>query len=311
MAYTPGNQVNAGGAPDYSAQFQQIMDMMNQQKAQTDQYMQLYNNLGISPGSTDISPTATVYETSSWPTGADGQPIRPRFISALDPSTGLLRPEYQAGSGGLNSQGMDALRAEALRTGPSQWRTLEEGRQRDQLAQQTGGQVAQAQNRLAMQGGLRGGAAERIATQGMRGQQMGGQNIARDLSITDEQRRMGALQALPGQELQQAGFNQATEKYNIDKALGEILQKRAADQNAYGEQIKAWGAAKTAAATPSSGGGSSFICSALRDRYMMTRKESATMFKILKLDSLNARILFFGTFVTVILRWKQQNVTPI
>jgi hypothetical protein len=250
MALQSGNQVNSNF--DSQAAFNELRNLMNQYGQQTQQYFNLYNQLGVNPGN-DVSPTATVYETNPWPTGGDGKPLRNRFISALDPQTGLLKPEYQLGSP-LNTQGMDALRTEALRTGPSQWRMLEEQRQRDQLSQSSAGQLAQAKNQMAMQGGLRGGSAERLAGQSMRSNLTGGQNIARDLSIADEQRRMQALQALPGQEIATAGFQQNTDKYNIDKALGEILQKRAADQSAYTEQLRAWGSEKTAAATPTSGG---------------------------------------------------------
>ena len=253
MPLQSGNQVSANSNFDAEAAFNELRNLMNQYGQQTQQYFNLYNQLGVNPGN-DISPTATVYETNPWPTGGDEKPLRPRFISALDQSTGLLKPEYQLGSP-LNQQGMDALRAEALRTGPSQWRMMEEQRQRDQLAQSSAGQLAQARNQMAMQGGLRGGSSERLASQAMRNQLTGGQNIARDLAIADEQKRMSTLQALPGQEIATAGFEQGTQKYNIEKALGEILQKRAADQNAYTEQLKAWGSMKTAAATPSSGGG--------------------------------------------------------
>jgi len=169
---------------------------------------------------------------------------------------GLLKEPYRLTDPTKDSRvGLGLLQAEATRTGPSQWRQLEEARQADMLARQGAGQLAGAQSALAMRGGMRGGAGERMAAQMGRQGLLGRQNIAQQTAVADEQRRMQAMGQLPGAELQEAGFQRGVEQYNIDKALSEQFQKRASDLMQYKEQMRAWASEKTAAATPSSGGG--------------------------------------------------------
>lgn len=244
-----------GVAPDpYESQFQQIRDMIAAQNAQVQNTMNRYNQLSQSLSGGNMSPIADIYQTTSGPTGPDGKPIAKQFVSTIDPTTGLLKDPYQL-KAPVDTRGLEALRGEALRTGPSAWRMMEEASQKDALARSSAGQLAQARNQMAMQGGLRGGSAERLAAQGMNQNLAGNQGIARNLAIADEQKRMQAVGQLPGAELAQAGFNRDTSKYNIDKPLAEIFQKRASDVNQYNEQMRAWASEKTAAATPSGGGG--------------------------------------------------------
>lgn len=242
-------------APDpYAAQFEQIRAMIQAQNAQVQSTMDRYNALSSSVNGSNLSPIADVYAPNAGPTGPDGKPIPKQFISTIDPATGLLKEPYQL-KAPVNTGGIQALRGEALRTGPSAWRTMEEAAQRDNLAKATAGQAQQAKNQLAMSGGLRGGAGERLQANAMNQNLTGGQGIARNLAIADEQKRMQAVGQLPGQEIAQATFDRDTSKYNIDKPLFEILQKRANDASQYNEQMAAWGAEKTAAATPASSGG--------------------------------------------------------
>jgi hypothetical protein len=74
-----------------------------------------------------------------------------------------------------------------------------------------------------------------------------------NLANQDEQNRQTNLRALPGMEIANAGYNDGINKYNIDSAKSEILQRRAFDANSYNEAMKGWASIKTAAATPSSG----------------------------------------------------------
>lgn len=241
--------------PDpYADQFQQIRDMIAAQNAQTQNAMNSYNQLSQSLNSGNLSPIADIYQTSSGPTGPDGKPIGKQFVSTIDPATGQLKEPYQLKTQ-ADKRGLEALRGEALRTGPSAWRSMEEAAQKDALAKSSAGQLAQARNQMAMQGGLRGGSAERLAAQGMNQNLAGGQNISRNLAIADEQKRMQAVGQLPTAEINQATFDRGTSTYNIDKSLSEVLQKRASDINQYNQQMSAWGAERTAAATPSGGGG--------------------------------------------------------
>lgn len=238
----------------YADQFQQIRDLIAAQNAQVQSTMNNYNQLSQSLNGGNLSPIADIYQTASGPTGAGGQPLAKQFVTTIDPATGRLKEAYDL-KAPVNTGGLEALRGEALRTGPSAWRNLEEASQRDKLAKSSAGQLSQAKNQLAMQGGLRGGSAERLAGQAIRGNLEGGQGISRNLAIADEQKRMQAVGQLPTAEINQATFDRGTSQYNIDKSLAEILQKRANDANQYNQQMSAWGAEKTAAATPSGGGG--------------------------------------------------------
>ena len=117
-------------------------------------------------------------------------------------------------------------------------------------------------NRLAMNGGLRGGAGERmagrLADQGLLAQQQNaraanGQRL--DISAQDEQNRLSNLANLGTAELQVAGHNRAGEQFNIGNTIADINARRQFDQNNYNQDMQAWAARKTAEATPSGGGG--------------------------------------------------------
>lgn len=168
---------------------------------------------------------------------------------------GLLTGDYRLQDAMAGQRvGLGLLQQEATRQGPSQWRQLEEARQADLLNRQGAGQLAQAQGGLAMRGGLRGGAGERMAAQIAQQNLLGRQGTARDLALADEQRRMQAMQQLPGAELAESQYQTGISQYNIDKALQEQFQKRASDLAKYQEDMRAWASKETAAATPSSGG---------------------------------------------------------
>jgi len=241
--------------PDpYAAQFEQIRNLIAAQNAQVQSTMDRYNVLASSLNQGNLSPIADVYQTAGPPTDAGGKPLARQFVSTIDPDTGLLKEPYQL-KAPVDMRGLEGMREEALREGPSKWRTLEEASQRDQLAKASAGQLSQAKNQMAMQGGLRGGSAERLASQAAQGNLQGGQNISRNLAVADEQKRMQMLSQLPQAELGLSAFNRDTSKYNIDKPLAEIFQKRANDVNQYNEQMRAWAAQQTSNAAPSGGGG--------------------------------------------------------
>lgn len=200
------------------------------------------------PG-TAFNPKANPIEA---PTGADGKPLPPGFVSIGDDKTGLLKDPYNLKST-LNTSALDQLRTETLSGAPSRWSQLQQQSQGDDLANSQAGQIASAQNGLAAQGGLRSGAGERLAQSGMRQGMMGRQAMQSNLANQDEQNRQTNLRALPGMELQQAGYNDGVNKYNIEGAKNEMLQRRAFDSNSYNEAMKGWASIKTAAATPSSG----------------------------------------------------------
>lgn len=224
---------------------------------------------------------------------------RPEFLSGYDKDTGLLQQKYQQQGPGsligqldqrlagvnLNTQGLEALRARALGTGPSTWAQMaeakqrqEETQQRGQAAQQGASAQAQARAQLAMRGGLSGGARQRLAMQGARdqaqmGQQIGaqGQQARANIGLQDEQTRTQMLSQLPGQELaalqpamQKASAwaqmaqneqNQAIqrEQFNTTAALQQQQNLNQSNMGLYQEQMKAQAAERQARATEKAG----------------------------------------------------------
>lgn len=190
-----------------------------------------------------------------------GRPDRPEFQSQLGPG-GLIREPYQL-QDTLNRGYLEQMRTDALRQPgeQSQWRQLMEQnvqRQAGEAMARGQAQASNAMSNLAMRGGLRGGAAERLAAQGSQNALQAGQNVLGQrlqLDIQDEANRMQGLQNLGSAELQSAQFGQGTQQFNIQTSLNELLQQRANDINAYNEEMRAWAAERTARATPSGGGG--------------------------------------------------------
>lgn len=134
----------------------------------------------------------------------------------------------------------------------------EQARLMDQAARQQAGALAGARTNLAMRGGLRGGAAERMAT-------AGAENTA---NLMQQQRQAGAVER--GQlGMQGADLASRIGQFNIGQQTGADvgnLQTRLADLAArerrklfqYGEGMKGYAAGKTAEGIESSGGGGLF-----------------------------------------------------
>lgn len=148
----------------------------------------------------------------------------------------------------LADQDVQSLRGEAFGAGPSAWAQAMQGQQDltkssalDQLARDNRNSSAQAMQDLAMQGGLSGGAAERVAKAGARDQVMGGQNIARQdasarLGITadDESRKASLRQQMPGMNLQLdqygAGLSEANRQARTQAGMFNSQQDFGAQQ---------------------------------------------------------------------------------
>lgn len=193
-------------------------------------------------------------------TGPGGKPRRPVWDSLLN-QQGVLQNQYQL-QDTLDTGFLDQMRADALR-GPgeqSAWRQLMEQNVQRQAGEAMASGQAQTQaalSNLAMRGGVGSGTAERVAAQGAQAGLQAGQNVLGQrlqLDIQDEANRMQGLRDLGQAEMGAAQFQQGTQQFNIQNALNEVLQRRAADINTYNEQMRAWAAERTARATPSSGG---------------------------------------------------------
>jgi hypothetical protein len=180
-----------------------------------------------------------------------GRPVLGNFTSILDPATGMPKSQYQS-TNNLNTQALEAARGEALRPAGemSKWRQLAQSDEMNRAAQGAASGVQQAQNQLAMKGGLTGGAAERLAAQGQQGLQRTNQNISSSMSLADEQNRQKWLQMQPAAELQAANYQNNVQDSNINRAIGDITQNRAWDMGRYTEAMRAWAAAQQAAAAP-------------------------------------------------------------
>lgn len=218
---------------------------------------------GYTPNQRDFNnPFNPQWSSQPVPMDAQGRPLAPGFTTVGDAQTGLLRGEYNL-QNNLNTQALGVARTEALRDPGtmSRWGQMALAQAQNQNAAQSAGQLQQAQNQLAMQGGLRTGARERLASQGMQQQLRGNQAALGNVQMQDEQNRQRWLQMMPGMELQAAQYGSSLQDKNISRALTEINAGRAMQQQQYNEAMRAWGADKTAQAARAAGGSSSGIIS--------------------------------------------------
>lgn len=190
-----------------------------------------------------------------------GRPDRPEWQSMMGGDNGLLQNQYQM-QDMYNQDALNAMRAEASHA-PGQdsaWRQAQQAK----LMQDASSAQAQAQsqsaiaaNQSAMRGGLSGGSAERMANraaqQGLQARQ-GVLAQGTNLDIQDEQNRLNAINQTNQANLGAAQQQQGVQQFNIQNALNEFMQKRYSDLQAYKDEMSAWGAKQTAAATPSGGG---------------------------------------------------------
>lgn len=197
-----------------------------------------------------------------------GKPERPEFSSLNDPTTGLLKSQYQ-NQYAPDTKGLEAYRNRALGQGPSAWANLatqqqglEESGQKNQYQQQGASAAAGARSALASKYGLSPGAAARLATQNMRSQQAGLQNIgfqgaqARgNIGLQDEQMKNQFLSHLPELENSYAQANLNQQNINTGGAIAQNTLKNVADLNAYNKQMEVYGAGLNAAAYRNAGGG--------------------------------------------------------
>lgn len=207
------------------------------------------------------------------------QPTRPDWASNLDPNTGLLKSNLTTQWGPdvtSDQRGIDAYRDMALGTGASPWAQAQLASQKldeqglSQAAQQQNASAgAQARSGLASKYGLSSGANTSLAKQQMKNNAMALQNVGfqgaqarAGIGAQDAANRQGFLQGLPGQDLAQANLamqnktgNLANQQYNINNAVNETNAKRAADLNAYNQQMAAYGSNQNANAMQAQGSG--------------------------------------------------------
>lgn len=201
------------------------------------------------------------------------------YSSTVGPS---MMPGLEQRLAGINldKRGLDTMRGEALRTGPSRWADLmtaqqgqEEAGMRDDTRARSAGTLATARSSLAQRGGLSGGAGERLAMQGMRDtnaaqQDIGfqGANRRMQIGVQDESNRMDNLRALPGMEnaalepeFKKAGMWADLARFESDQGMRDNLAKNDYNLNRYNTRMGAWGAGQQARAIAGSGGGKGFF----------------------------------------------------
>jgi len=162
-----------------------------------------------------------------------------------------------------NDQYMDELYGYATSEDPSPWLEMQlqnitsYGKTAgDTMTAQQAGSVAQAQEALAMRGGIDSGAAERLQQAGIDSRMMGSQTLARDVEeqrrqmrIAEEASKLGVLQAMPGYEAQRAAYESELQNKNIANVLAERDRERQAAIDKYEIQMNAWASNQLANAT--------------------------------------------------------------
>lgn len=198
---------------------------------------------------------------SASPYGYQPEPVRSNY------QNGNLKGNLDAINTKMDTSGLDAFKHEAMRSGPSSWAT-QANTQQDLLqknalnsgAKSAAGQNAQAENALAMRGGLTSGAQERIATEGNKNMLSMAQNATNQsnqnrtqIGINDEQNRVQELGMLPGMQtsVYQAGLAPQFQKAAM--LQGDAQSQNAFNSNAYNQQMAAFGANQTANAIAGSG----------------------------------------------------------
>lgn len=213
----------------------------------------------LSGGAGYQSPSTTGYDKR-------GRPIAPEFQYAGKTGDAGIQlagtPQYNLQSQ-IDTRFLDKMRTEGLRDPGTQsvWRQL----MGNKLISDAASQMSQVQkqnqmnmNTAAMRGGFGRGAMERMGQRANLNALQASQGVMRQkygLDVQDETNRLGQLQNLGQAESAVGAAKTGVEEFNIRNRLNELMQQRAMDVNKYNERMRAWAAERTAAATPSSGGG--------------------------------------------------------
>ena len=208
----------------------------------------------------------------------DGSPMAPEWedLGTIFDEQGNLMPEYEMGYNTLDPSsiaGYSQFEDFATGTGLSPWAIaqqerlgIEEQMQREDVQRGAQSAAAQAQSQLAMRGGLRSGARERIATSGARDalrarQEVAGQAMLQraDIGSQDAANRQQALQNFVGMgaDIEQFNVGQRTaaDQFNIGTRLAELSERRSFELGAYEQEVEKWAAEKKAEAQRNVRGG--------------------------------------------------------
>ncbi len=223
--------------------------------------------------------------------GGGGQPKMPEYADLIDPTTGLLKSQYQITKGADVTSNYDAKSLNALKDigmsapGSSAWEKmmierqgLSEATGRDKAVRGADTSRLSAMSQLATSGGLTNSARERLASGAGSSLMSAKQDIARQgamdrlgIGTEAEKNRMSVLSALPGMELSRSNadttlglanrdYATGVEKANIGSALERIKLQDVGKYTNYKAQMDGWAGNQQANAISNSGGGPSWIC---------------------------------------------------
>lgn len=223
-----------------------------------------------------IDPDPMGSTPSSLPNRGNTPPNVPGFNSPWQNSFSM-EPYAQNLMDGIkvDQSGLAKYQEEANRSGPSAWNASAKtgARQaattaRNQAANDSAGQTAQAESALAMRGGLDSGARERVATAGANSFNMASQGISNQemqgetgIDTQDEKNRIGMLTnegAVQNQylqpEFQKATVLEGAKAADVQGQETAIRDKNTYNQNLYDQQGQLYAAGQMAQATEKSGG---------------------------------------------------------
>ncbi len=189
-------------------------------------------------------------QVSAQPFNPGMQPQMAPFQSQRNPD-GTIKDVYKT-QDTYDPRAINQIRQDALRTPGqlSKWGQMAQSQAGNQIAKQGAGQLATAQSNLAMQGGLRTGARERLANNAAQSGLMAKQNAYGQIAMQDEQNRISQLGNLANQEMGLANYQTGLQNTNIGRATTDVGQERLYDMNKYNEAMRAWAAMNTANAMP-------------------------------------------------------------
>jgi len=181
---------------------------------------------------------------------AGAQPTMTPFTSQRN-ADGTIKDIYQT-KDTYDPRAINSMREDALRTPGqlSRWGQMAQSNASNQIGRQQAGQLATATGNLAMQGGLRSGARERLQGQNQQSGLLAKQNAYNQIAMQDETNRRADVGNLAGQELGLANRQTDIQNTNIGRATTDVGQERLYDMNKYNEAMRAWAAANTANAMP-------------------------------------------------------------
>ena len=203
---------------------------------------------------------------------ARGLPLRPEFADIFEEGGDRLREGFRIGEFddiALDTRALDRITEEGLSEGPTRGaqrqldlQKLQQAQAFDDLRRGEAGAQQQAFDALARQGGLSGGARERLARAGQRNVLLGrqgvrGQGAQQRLGIlaADEQAKRQLLGQAQAGAFQRGQFDQTNRQFeaqrrqfDIQNALSELQSKRDAELRAFEADRQAAAATKQAEA---------------------------------------------------------------